>query len=472
MNVPRLKNLKTIVRTIQILLVALACHSLSATTVLAKPARQADKLVEAAGINTHFGYGDTVYFGLEYEGRLVQDILKERLIELGVRHIRDNLQGGGHHYAFLNELAGIRTSQQPHGIKTMAIARDWKNYPIDHIVTTEVAEASDLFNQSNQPLEAFEVRNEQDFYEEDNLEARIVLLQKAFYQTIKAQPGMETLPVLGPSFAQTRGWPVGANSSLLAEAARRGINLSKYIDIANIHAYSGELNDTSNICPPEQLCTFFDRAYSHKEAIEDYRHLSGNKPVYTTETGYSLDWPSKGPKLTESDIARMVPRTLADSFDKGIQRVYFYQLADHEEDFHFLNSDYTPRKQFIALSNMLHLLSDAGPDFTPGHLDYHLSGDTRNVRDLLLQKRDGTFYLLLWQEVGRAANKDNGYNGRRSLTLTFNQENSFSLKVYEPTFTIDANSQNPKAVVSNSNRVSIAVPDHLVVLEIDESPLL
>ena len=452
--------------TLGSLFATLVCCGLTATTVLAKPAKQADKLVEAAGINTHFGYENTAYFGNEYEGRLAQDILKERLIELGVRHIRDNLQGGGHHYAFLNDLAGIRTQQQPDGIRTIAIARDSKGYPIDHIVTTEVAEARRLFNQSNRPLEAFEVRNEQDFYEEENLAARIVLLQKAFHETIKAQPGMENLPVLGPSFAQTRGWPVGPNSTLLAEAAARDIDLSTYIDIGNLHAYAGGLNDTSNICPPEQLCTFFDRPYSHSEAIADYRHLSGDKPIYTTETGYSLDWPTKGKKLTESDVARMIPRALADSFDQGIQRVYFYQLADHEENFHFLNSDYSPRQQFTALSNTLHLLSDPGLDFTTENLDYRLSGDTQGVRDLLLQKRDGTFYLLLWQEIGPAANEEGGYRGRQSLNVSLTQEQAASLKVYEPTFETANSYLTPKKKIFNSRQIDIAVPDHLLVLEV------
>lgn len=459
-------------RAARLLLATLACYSLTAATVLAKPARQADKLVEAAGINTHFGYENTAYFGLEYNNRPVQDILKDRLIELGVRHIRDNLQGGGHHYGFLNELAGIRTPQQPNGIKTIAIARDWKNYPIDHIVTTEVAEAARLFNQSNQPLEAFEVRNEQDSYEEDQLAARIVLLQKAFYEAVKAQPGMQNLPVLGPSFAQTRGWPVAVDSPILAEAAATGIKLSNYIDIANLHSYSGVLNDTAHICPPEQLCAFFSRPYRHADAIEDYRRLSGSKPVYTTETGYSLDWPAeqldkieKDQQLAEADVARMVPRTLADSFDKGIQRVYFYQLADHEENFHFLNSDYSPRQQFIALRNTLRLLNDPGRDFEPDELDYRLSGDTRGVRELLLQKRDGTFYLLLWQAVGRAANDRGGYVGRKSLTLSLEDRQFASINLYEPTFATEANSPKRKAEVLNSRQTRVTVPDHLVVVE-------
>ena len=48
----------------------------------AESARPADAFVDYVGVNTHLGYSDTTYG--DYEG-----ILKPRLLELGVRHIRD-----------------------------------------------------------------------------------------------------------------------------------------------------------------------------------------------------------------------------------------------------------------------------------------------------------------------------------------------------------------------------------------------
>src|ERR1035441_7820156 len=48
----------------------------------AEVARPADAFVDFVGVNTHLGYSDTTYG--DYEG-----ILKPRLLELGVRHIRD-----------------------------------------------------------------------------------------------------------------------------------------------------------------------------------------------------------------------------------------------------------------------------------------------------------------------------------------------------------------------------------------------
>ena len=60
---------------------AVTLHSFS-PAAKAEPARSADAFVDFVGVNTHVGYADTTYG--DYEG-----ILKPRLLELGVRHIRD-----------------------------------------------------------------------------------------------------------------------------------------------------------------------------------------------------------------------------------------------------------------------------------------------------------------------------------------------------------------------------------------------
>jgi hypothetical protein len=50
-----------------------------------------------------------------------------------------------------------------------------------------------------------------------------------------------------------------------------------------------------------------------------------------------------------------------------------------------LHADGSPKPQFTALVNLIHLLSDRGPSFTPTALQYSMSGDTRNVDHTLLQ---------------------------------------------------------------------------------------
>ena len=59
---------------------------------------------------------------------------------------------------------------------------------------------------------------------------------------------------------------------------------------------------------------------------------------------------------------------------------------------------------------MISLLGDPGADFTLGSLDYSLAAagiavvddqnfKTGEIHHTLLQKRDGTFYLILWNEI-------------------------------------------------------------------------
>jgi hypothetical protein len=49
------------------------------------------------------------------------------------------------------------------------------------------------------------------------------------------------------------------------------------------------------------------------------------------------------------------------------------------------------------LRNTIEILADRGPAFAPTAAAYSLGGDAADVHHLLLQKRDGTYYLALWR---------------------------------------------------------------------------
>jgi hypothetical protein len=75
-------------------------------TARAESARPADAFVDFFGVNTHLGYYDTAY--RDYEG-----IVKPRLLELGVRHIRDG--------TFNDEVLGKYFDLGQHGIRLLFI---------------------------------------------------------------------------------------------------------------------------------------------------------------------------------------------------------------------------------------------------------------------------------------------------------------------------------------------------------------
>ena len=101
---------------------------------------------------------------------------------------------------------------------------------------------------------------------------------------------------------------------------------------------------------------------------------------------------------------RYLPRVFLEQWLRGIKRTYIYELVDvgagkGDNGYGLLHADFTPKPAFTAIKNMLGLLADPGPSFKPGGLDLKLSGGNANVQHLLLQKRDGRFYLALWVEA-------------------------------------------------------------------------
>jgi hypothetical protein len=122
-----------------------------------------------------------------------------------------------------------------------------------------------------------------------------------------------------------------------------------------------------------------------------------------TETGYTtaIEWTPAGPgenrPVPESVMATYMPRLFFEYFSRHIARTYSYELVDQrpdpelddrESNFGLLRNDLAKKPAFDALANTIHLLEDP---------DYSLSGETANLHEVLLEKRDGTFYLALWR---------------------------------------------------------------------------
>lgn len=123
-----------------------------------------------------------------------------------------------------------------------------------------------------------------------------------------------------------------------------------------------------------------------------------------------------------------------------------------------MRNDFSPKPAYTALRNTIALLEDPGPTFEPGSLDYALIGDTTNVHRTLLQKRDGTFYLVLWQEVA-----SDGASPVAERPLTVDPAMPVGkVTVYRPNF-----SSAPVNAYAAPDKVNVSVPDYPVILEIE-----
>ncbi|HSS04167.1 MAG TPA: hypothetical protein VLK89_03125, partial [Solirubrobacterales bacterium] len=329
------------------------------------PAQSADSFVDSVGVNVHLGYTDTAY------GQFGQ--IRQKLDELGVRYVRDGIsQGRPDVYSEFRTLAGD-------GIKLDAIVGDplqrWGVGPLDQQL--------DLIDRELGPAVAsLEGPNEYDIQGDPNWVASLRDYQRKLWEGAHARPGLASLPIVGPSF-------VNRDSRELVG------DISAWTSEGNMHPYPG------GEAPDQDSHMNDELALAAKN--------TGSEPVEATETGYTNAVNATSGQLPASEQATGIymPRLYLDDFRRGISRTFAYELVDQQNDpgradvesnFGLLHNDFTPKPAFTAMSRLIGLLSDPGPSFTPGSLSYSVDGAPSNLRQLLLQKRDGTFYLALWKQ--------------------------------------------------------------------------
>jgi hypothetical protein len=398
---------------------AMALCAAPATT-RAESARPADAFVDFFGVNTHLGYYDTAYG--DYEG-----IVKPRLLELGVRHIRDG--------TFNDEVLGKYLDLGQHGIRLQFI--------------TDSQRAVERGRQLRPVLFAIEGVNEPDGRKGDWV-PRIRTEQQRLYEAVKGDPATRDLPVAVSSLANLRDSP-----------AKLG-DLTPYLDFGNMHPYAA-----GN--PPSR---HWGWGLSMEQAIAEARKVSGEKPILVTECGYHNRMEEKGhPGVSEAAEAKYLPRLLFVYFNRGMTKAYKYELLDEKPDpafsdmerhFGLVRTNGTPKPSFIALKNLLHLLADPGTPVPIGSLAFQLSGATNNVCRTLLQKRDGTFWLALFQEAV-------SYDAKTHKDLQVPPEPvTLKLPWASPEIRLFRPNSSTEAVerVSGAQEIKLEVPDEVLLVEI------
>ncbi len=344
----------------------LASLALPVAAGAAVQARAADAFVDSIGIGVHLAYSDTPYvFQLA--------TLRSRLEELGVRHVRDDLYPGREdQYERLRELAGA-------GIGSTLILGSPANGSAGLEDLLEVAASLD-------GVEALEGPNEYSTMGGDpNWIANLRAYQQELYARAKGDPALAALPVIGPAIVHGDQDELG--------------DVSSFLDRGNIHSYP-----QGN--PPDKL----------GGAIAQAKENSKGKPIWATETGYhnALAWTGENRPVPEDAAATYMPRLFLEYWRWGIQRTFSYELLDQfpnpdadeaESHFGLLRNDLSRKPAFEALRNTISILADPGTHLQPAALDLTVSEGgvpleepgSPGLHKVLLQKRDGAFYLALWR---------------------------------------------------------------------------
>jgi hypothetical protein len=376
-------------------LVSLAL-SPSAAAAATEPAHAADSFVESIGVNTH-----TLFTGTPYATRF--DAVKQRLIELGVHHVREDLAlDDPDQYRSLNELASA-------GIRSNLIMGDPGNGEagLDELVAT-------VREQLPSAVDAVEGPNEYSTRGGPNWRSDLIAYQQRLYAAIKGDPALSSLPVIGPSI-------VHGDQAALGD-------VSSSLDYGTMHSYP------NGAMPEENLSSQLAQAALN----------SGAKPVMATETGYNTAVGSSGElkPVSEEAMATYIPRLFLEYFGRGVARTYSYELLNEfpdpgstepESNFGLLRNDLSPKPAFTALRNTIWILSDPGTPFVPESLDYTLEGDLSDLHKVLLEKRDGSYYLALWRgsEVWDPASRTPVAAPEKAVKVSLGRE-AKSAEVYLP----------------------------------------
>ena len=402
-------------RFIPALAVALAASLNLAATADAGTPRDARGFVDQVGVNVHLYYGDTAYGNYR--------MVKQRLRELGVRHVRD-VSDPDHRQWFYDRVNDLSSN----GIKSTLVACPLGNggWTVGYDQTLY-----DLKNKVRGALDGVEGVNEPDQapYANRYVQAR----DCEFWLNRQSKDGTYGkplgVPVLGPALA------FSSNSPLLG-------NIGDRADQAAFHPYPGGH-------PPS------GRGYTLASQRSDTLRTEfpgRSVSIQATETGYhdAVNCSGCGHKPTSQRAAAIyMPRLWLEYEQAGVRRAFSYELVDQfpdagrsdpEKNFGLFENDWSYKPVASALKNMIGFLdSPSASPRTP--FSYSLSntadpdgtGPRGAVKDMLFQKADGSWWLALWQDSSAWDPDARQDIDNQATTVRVSLERTMNVVGYRPT---------------------------------------
>jgi hypothetical protein len=392
-------------------------------------AQSAFDFVNSIGVNTHLNYFDTGYGNFPF--------VERELKSIGILHLRDgvHLQNADYNSTLYGRWVQLGRS----GVRFDAVLD-----PRSNLGAVNAALLNQVNQLAGQTIESFEGANELDVSNIPNWASTDRSYQEDIYRSARSMEDGQSIRVIGPSMASAFN---GAQVGVM-------INL---IDEGNLHPYpAGKM---PSVVFPEQA----DLA----------QLVSRNKRIVFTETGYhnALNDHSDQPAVSETAAAKYIPRLFLEDYTHSIPRTYLYEFLDEAPDpglGHFqmhwglLRADGSEKPAFIAVKNLIEELRDNVRPAQLNQLAWSLSTQSAETHHLLLQKSNGEFDLILWQEVASydPSREVDIVNAPQTAVLTLGRK-ARSVTLYEPTAQAE-----PLQTYGDLSELQLSIPDHPLVVKI------
>lgn len=413
-----------------------SCHgqihsetSSSSAAIPVEVPHSAFDFVNSIGVNTHLNYFDTIYGNFA--------LVERELKSVGIRHLRDGIHLQNSDYNAM--LYGRWIQLGNLGVRFDAVLDSRSNLgPMSGDLLDDVDTIS------GHTIESFEGPNEMDLSNQPDWASIDRSYQNQIFTSVGSMKDGSSVWVIGPSLASA------SNSSQLG-------NISDLMDEGNLHPY-----------PAGQIPSVVFPAQINFETV-----MCGDKPIVFTESGYhnAINQQGDQPGVSEAAAAKYIPRLFLENFRHGISRTYLYEFMDEKPDpgltnpqlhWGLIRANGSEKPAFLALKDLIEELNDSTEPATLLPMSWNLSTKDAQIHHLLLQKSNGTYDLVLWQEI-------TSYNLRSHVdianpavtaTLTLGRQ-ARTVKIYRP-----ATQANPIHTGSDIKSVQLEIPDHPVVVEI------
>ncbi len=296
----------------------------------------------------------------------------------------------------------------------------------------------------------------------------VAKFQRDLYSTVKKDPELKQYPVYGVSETGAQTDNCGLQYLIIPKGAATLMpDGTKYADYANVHNYmyhpswTGAPHDNQvwNAAAPGADCKAdglygnYGKTWLNK--FDGYTEEQLNKlPRVTTETGAIVgSWDGA---ITEHVQGCNYLNLFLSQYKRGWSKTFIYEFIDDPDGaFGFYQADYTtPRKSANYMHNFTNLLHDTERIKKLQNLNYSYSTPLpETIHDLLLQKSDGTFLLIIWGEK---------VEGSETITLQLPRDIK-KVTVYDPTIGI-----SPISDISQSNHISLTISDHPIILKLEK----
>lgn len=306
----------------------------------------------------------------------------------------------------------------------------------------------------------------------------VARMQKKLYEDVKADPVLGingyNYPVWDLTYGGAEGENVGLQYLTVPEDEPyvvpefRGVT---FADVANLHNYfshpsfrAPQNNQTWRAAEPgTNVPPGCDVLYRHygRTWLNKYMGYQTDEELYalprvTTETGVKIE-----NNITEEMQGLMYVSCYLSQFARGFSHTSIYLLSDRRDEsgnqsFGIYDKYYNPRLAAHYLHNLTTVIDDDKEPENLGTLSYSITGNSVYTHQLLLQKSDGTFELIIWGE--------RYLSGVDHIKVSFEQ-------TYDEIWLYNVkNGTEPEQILKNCNELELDVIDHPYIIEIGRHP--